>query len=46
MWQTKQFKTRAAMLKWIAANQHRVQYREVFINNAYGVEYRKLRFVY
>lgn len=43
MWETKVFKTRAQMRKWIARNEHRVQYEEILVNNAFGVLYRKLR---
>ena len=46
MWQIKTFKTQESMHKWI--NAHIAHYRivEVFINNGYAVEYRKLRRVY
>ena len=43
MWQTKIFKTRAAFDRWIEKNQFRCQIEVVFVNNAYGVTYRKLR---
>lgn len=43
MWQTKTFKTHEARANWIAKNRHRVQYELTFVNNGYGVEYRKLR---
>jgi hypothetical protein len=42
MWQVKTFKTVEAQRAWVARNQHRVQWHEVFVNNAYGVEYRPL----
>jgi hypothetical protein len=45
MWTTKVFKTREAMERWIKRNGHRYQYHEVFINNAYGLDVRKLRIV-
>lgn len=46
MWQTKVFKTREAQLKWIDKHDHRVQWQEIFVNNAYGVQYRPLNRVY
>lgn len=45
MWQIKTFKTREAQLAWIERNEHRVQWHEIVVNNAYGVEYRKLRVI-
>jgi glutaredoxin 2 len=46
MWITKEFKTKEAMQKFIDKNENRIQWVEIFINNSYGIEYRKLRFVY
>lgn len=43
MWTIKVFKTHAAFTRWVARNSQRVQWHEVFVNNAYAVEYRKLR---
>ena len=43
MWQTKTFKTRTEMEAWLDKNSHRVQWQEIFVNNAYGAEFRKLR---
>jgi hypothetical protein len=31
------------MEAWIERNKHRIQYEEIFVNNAYAVEYRPLR---
>lgn len=45
MWQVKTFKTREAMLTYLDRNAHRIEYREVFVNNAYGITYRKLRLI-
>lgn len=45
MWEVKIFKTREAMQKWIERNGHRYQMREVFVNNAYGLDVRKLRII-
>lgn len=43
MWMTKTFKTKAAFDAWVERNGHKMQWREIFVNNAWGVEYRKLR---
>jgi len=42
MWNTKIFKTKAAMNQWIEKNNHKHQCYEIFVNNAYGVEYKPL----
>ena len=41
-WQTKKFNTQDKMREWIANNRHKYQIREIFVNNAYCVEYRDL----
>lgn len=55
MWKTKvfRFKTiegrevaRAKMNAWLERNHGRIQWEQVFVNNAYGVTYRPLRRVY
>jgi len=46
MWNTKVFKTKESMQQWIAKNDHKTQWQEIFINNAYGVEFKLLRIVY
>jgi hypothetical protein len=46
MWNTKTFKTKQAMTEWLTRNDRKVQWVEIFVNNAYGVEYKKLRVVY
>lgn len=46
MYNIKQFKTKELMNQWLAKNESFIQYHEIFINNAYGVEYRKLRVIY
>ena len=43
MWQIKTFKTKTALNKFIKANQSKYQITQIFIDNAYAVEYRKLR---
>jgi len=45
MWQTKIFKTKAAMQKWLNRMSGKVQFEEIFVNNAYGVIYRPLRVI-
>lgn len=42
MWETKKFKTRNAMLAWIAKNSHRYQWVELYVNNGYAIECKKL----
>lgn len=43
MWHIKTFKTQNAMKRFITKYRHCIQWQEVFINNAYGIEYRRLR---
>jgi hypothetical protein len=43
MWIVKVFKTKEKMLAFIHRIQHTHQWQEIFINNAYGIEYRQLR---
>ena len=45
MWEVKVFKTREAMIRFIERNEHRIQWHEIFVNNAYAVQYRKLRII-
>jgi hypothetical protein len=42
MWETRTFKTLEAQKNWINANDHRYQIEIIFVNNGYGVEYRRL----
>ena len=46
MWTIKTFKTSELMRLWLEKNQRSIQYTEIFINNGYALEYRKLRKVY
>lgn len=41
MWNTKIFKNKEAMTEWLVRNDSKIQWVEIFVNNAYGVEYRK-----
>lgn len=43
MWRTKTFKSREAMCWWLGQFGSRIQWHEIFVNNAYGLEYRWLR---
>jgi hypothetical protein len=45
MWQTKTFKTKEEMQAWLEKREGRIQYQEIFVNNAYGVQWRPLRIV-
>lgn len=45
MWQIKTFKTKNEMRNWIDKNRGKFQIVEIFVNNAYGIEYRKLRMI-
>lgn len=46
MWIVKTFKTKSAMQNFIARNRGKIQWQEIFVNNSYAIEYRKLRKVY
>ena len=46
MWKIKTFKTQELMDAFIKRNEGKIQFVEVFVNNAYAIEYRKLRWVY
>lgn len=46
MWKIVTFKTRLQFDNWVKRHENNCQWVEVFINNGYAVEYRKLRKVY
>lgn len=46
LWKIKIFKTREKANAWLEKNEHKIQWQEVFVNNAWAIEYRKLRRVY
>lgn len=46
LWKIKTFKTIEAMNSWLEKNDHHIQFNEIYVNNAYAVEYRKLRRIY
>jgi hypothetical protein len=45
MWTIKSFKSQELMNAWIDKNKSKVQYNIIYINNGYGVEYKKLRII-
>ena len=45
-WQLKTFKTREKMENFIKKNQNKIQWKEIFINNEYAIEYKKLLKIY
>jgi hypothetical protein len=46
MWKFRQFKTKVAYNNFLKRNEGKIQFVEVFVNNAYALEYRKLRRIY
>ena len=55
MWKTKLFRfkdeatmkiARAKFDAWLERHRHQIQWEEIFVNNAYVVQYRKLMRVY
>lgn len=42
MWKTKIFKTKKAFNDFVTKNQNKYQMTEVFVNNAYAIEYKPL----
>lgn len=45
-WQLKTFKAREKMENFIKKNQNKIQWKEIFINNEYAIEYKKLLKIY
>lgn len=45
VWTDKTFKTKEAFDRWIARNESKMQWQEIYINNAYGVTYKPLRLI-
>lgn len=43
MWETKEFSTREEMEEFIDEYGNDIQWEEVFIDNAYGIDYRPLK---
>jgi len=46
MWTIKTFKTREKQQAFIVANSNKYQIVEIFLNNAFGLEIKKLRKMY
>lgn len=46
MWITRNFKKKETMNAFLKKNKEKIQYVEIFVNNAYCIEYRKLRRIY
>lgn len=46
MWNIKTFKTFEDMQNFIGKNKDKIQYNQIFINNAYAIEYKKLIRIY
>ena len=44
-WQFKSFKTKEKMQDWLDKNKNKIQYEEIFIDNGFAVEYRKLKII-
>ena len=45
-WKIKTFRTIEAMNEFLYKNDRLIEFNEVYVNNAYAIEYRKLRIVY
>lgn len=45
MWDIRTFKTLKALRNWQDANSYKAQIIEIFIDNGYAVEYKKLRII-
>lgn len=46
MWRIKEFKTHREMLNFVGKNRHKMQWHEIFINNGYAIEYKRLLRIY
>jgi hypothetical protein len=46
MWKTKTFKTIEARDSWLQKHDGFIQFDEIYVNNAYGIEYRYLRSIF
>jgi len=45
-WKIKTFRTIEAMHEFLYKNDRLIEFNEVYVNNAYAIEYRKLRIIY
>jgi hypothetical protein len=46
MWIIRTFKSKENMQKFIDKNRGKIQWHEVFINNGWGIEYKRLVRIY
>jgi hypothetical protein len=46
MWLYREFKTYELMKAWLAKHAAKIQWVEIFVNNRYAIEYRKIKRVY
>ena len=46
MWIYKEFKTKKAFDNFLEKKSGKIQFVEVFVNNGYALEYRKLHLIY
>ena len=46
MWIIRTFNTREKMNDFITKNEGKIQWIEIFINNGFGIKYRRLKKVY
>lgn len=44
-WQTKEFKTREQMNKWVNKHKHKYLIEEIFIDNGFCVEYKSIKVI-
>ena len=45
-WKIKEFRTKENMQKFIANNMGKIEWHEIFINNGYAIEYKRLLRIY
>lgn len=45
MWKIKTFKTKEEMEKFIKIYGHKIEWKEIFVNNGYAIEYRILTII-
>jgi hypothetical protein len=45
-WKIKTFKTFQEMQNFVNKNIDKIQYNQIFLNNEYGIEYKKLLKIY
>lgn len=46
MWKIRSFRNKENMEKFIEKNKDKIQWQEIFVNNGYAIEYRKLIKIY